>query len=214
MTKGFPIMGFFQNGKIVVPSFAETATAPLPTKLFAWKMLPVDRAPKEIDLKSIGPFEVSLEKKMEREEISTVITVGKWYVPRGSRAAYLYSFAGESLAFAAGSVPVLLFDQSYPLSVDFQKRAVAYTDREFQDELGFREVEKTYQVFWPTLSNERSVWRLMELPNGEGYTYFLNTLTGLECDKTSAFDFYSQQKTQPVSEDEMMTASCGDLSFQ
>jgi hypothetical protein len=211
--KAFPLLGFFQNGKVVIPSFQDKSSSALPLEMYAWVMLPRETEPKPADLKAMGPFKILYESKLERKDLST-IAGEKWLVPQGAKSAVLYRFASLPSPVESAGAPMLLFDQDLKLMPDYQKRSVAYSDQEYIEELGFRSVERSYDVMWPTLNSDDRVFRLMELPNGSGHSFFLNRLSGLECEKTIPFDFYNQSKNQEAADFEMMAAACGDLDFQ
>jgi len=212
--KGFPVVGFHQRGKIIVPSFQDSASSSFPLEMYAWKMEPRSNEPMPNDLKTMGPFKIIYDEKLSRDKLTTVPGAEKWLVPQGAKSATVYRFSSEVDPIDGDGVPVVIFDQDVSYVADYQRRSVAYSDKEYLDQLGFKDVERTYQVLWPTLSREGTLYRLMELPNGAGYSYFLNTIKGLECERTQPLDFYSRQKSQEAAEDEMTAASCGDLNFQ
>lgn len=212
--KGFPVMGFNQRGKIIVPSFQDSASSSLPLEMYAWRMEPRSKEPLPTDLKTMGPFKLIFDEKLSRDKLTTVPGQAKWLVPQGAKSASVYRFAVAKDSIEGDGVPVIIFDQELTYVADYQRRSVAYSDKEYLDNLGFKDVERTYQALWPTLTKDGTVYRLMELPNGAGYSYFLNTIKGFECEKTLPIDFYSQEKSQQAAEDEMTAASCGGLSFQ
>jgi hypothetical protein len=212
--KKFPILGFHQNGKVVIPSFQDKISESMPLELFGWVMIPREVEPTPADLKSMGPFKLVYESKLSRKDLSTVSS-DKWLVPQGSRSALLYRFERMPSPIEASGAPLVIFEKDLNLNPDYQKRSVAYTDSEYVEGLErFQSVERSYTVLWPILTFESEVFRLMELPNGAGHSLFLNHLKGLECQKTIPVDFYNRSKNQEAADFEMTAAVCGDLEFQ